>query len=57
MISTMNVEQTFIDLVGEERLSSELVESCNAWEWEESSLLSCHYGYRGEGAQLSRRDL
>jgi phytoene dehydrogenase-like protein len=48
VVSTLNVEETFLDLVGETHLSSSLAEACRAWEWQEASLLGCHFGYKGE---------
>lgn len=51
VISTLNVEETFIDLVGEKRLPEDTETSSLDWEWEVGSLLSCHYGYIGEAPQ------
>ncbi len=47
VVSTLDVEQTFVELVGEGQLSANLAQACHAWEWQESSLLSCHFGYKG----------
>ena len=48
VVSTLNAEETFLDLVGEGHLSGRLAEACRAWQWQETSLLSCHFGYRGQ---------
>jgi len=48
VVSTLNAEETFFDLVGECDLPGGLAEACRVWEWQETSLLSCHFGYRGE---------
>ena len=48
VVSTLNPQETFIGLVGEQGLSGALAEACKAWEWQESCLFSCHFGYRGE---------
>ena len=48
VVSTLNVEETFIDLIDENALSEDTVLSATNWEWEIGSLLSCHYGYVGE---------
>lgn len=48
VVSTLNPDETFFDLVGENHLSTELAEACQAWKWQEASLLSCHFGYKGE---------
>ena len=47
VVSTLNVEETFLDLVGERHLSRGLAEACRAWEWPAASLLSCHFGSTG----------
>ena len=47
VVSTLDVEETFFGLVGEGNLSGRLAEACQTWEWQEASLLSCHFGYRG----------
>ncbi len=47
IVSTLNVEETFFDLVGMNNLSPNLKEDCQAWEWQDASLLTCHFGYKG----------
>jgi len=49
VVSTLNVEETFVDLIDEEDVSEDTLASAMNWKWEPGSLLSCHYGYRGEG--------
>ncbi len=47
VISTLNPEQTFVDLAGRENLSPELAERVDAWEWESRSLFGLHLGVTG----------
>jgi len=42
VISTLDTHQTFLDLVGEENLSKDFVESVKSWMWERWSLLGAH---------------
>ena len=42
VVSTLDTHQTFLKLVGEENLSKDFVESTEAWQWEEESLLTIH---------------
>lgn len=48
VVSTLSGPGTFLDLVGDAALSDDLVNACRDWEWQETSLLTCHYGYKGE---------
>jgi phytoene dehydrogenase-like protein len=47
VLSTLNPEQTFLQLVGEENLSEDLVHATRSWEWEERSLFGLHLGIQG----------
>ena len=47
VVSTLDAEETFLGLVGQDQLSCGLSEACRSWEWQESSLLACHFGYKG----------
>ncbi len=48
VISTLNPEQTFIDLLGEEHLDDSLRSAVSGWEWEQRSLFGLHLGIRGD---------
>ena len=48
VVSALNVEETFSELVGDEHLSADLSASVDNWEWENNSLLTCFYGYKGQ---------
>jgi phytoene dehydrogenase-like protein len=50
IVSTLNPEQTFLQLVGEPALPVELGESAALWQWEERSLFGLHLGIEGEVA-------
>ena len=50
VISTLNPEQTFLNLVGASSLSRDLCQSAEGWEWEERSLFGLHLGIEGEVA-------
>lgn len=45
--STLNPEQTFIDLLGADNLPDDLRAAVEGWEWEERSLFGQHLGIRG----------
>lgn len=45
--STLNPEQTFIDLVGADNLPDDLRLAVEGWEWEERSLFGQHLGIKG----------
>ena len=47
VVSTLDPEQTFLRLVGEERLPGELGPAVRGWEWEERTLFGLHLGVRG----------
>ena len=47
IVSTLDVEETFLGLVDRSQLPRGLSEACQHWEWQESSLLTCHFGYKG----------
>ncbi|MFC1967944.1 phytoene desaturase family protein [Chloroflexota bacterium] len=42
IISTIDQQQTFLNLVGEDKLDKEFVESVKAWMWEHWSLMGVH---------------
>lgn len=42
VVSTIDTHQTFLDLIGEEHLEKEFVESIKVWKWEHWSLLGIH---------------
>jgi phytoene dehydrogenase-like protein len=48
VISTLNPEQTFLELVGAEALPEALRFAAEAWEWEERSLFGLHLGVPGK---------
>ncbi|MGH3639596.1 MAG: phytoene desaturase family protein [Mycobacterium sp.] len=48
VVSTLNAEETFFDLIGANQLPIGMAEACHAWQWQEASMLGCHFGYRGE---------
>ncbi|MHB8263837.1 MAG: phytoene desaturase family protein [Acidimicrobiales bacterium] len=48
VISTLNPEQTFIELVGSDHLDDALRSAVDAWEWEERSLFGLHLGIQGD---------
>lgn len=47
VVSTLDPEQTFLRLVGEDRLPGELGPAVRGWEWEERTLFGLHLGLRG----------
>ncbi len=47
VISTLNPEQTFMDLLTEEEVPEGLSQSVESWEWEDRSLYNMHLGIRG----------
>ncbi len=48
IISTLNPEQTFLQLVGSSALPDELRQASESWEWEERSLFGLHLGIKGD---------
>jgi phytoene dehydrogenase-like protein len=48
VVSTLNPEQTFQQLVGEAALPDELAEGVRLWEWEGRSMFGLHLGVKGE---------
>jgi phytoene dehydrogenase-like protein len=42
MVSSIDPHQTFLELVGEDKLPAEFVEKIKMWQWEKSSLCSLH---------------
>ncbi|KXA90164.1 hypothetical protein AKJ61_01345 [candidate division MSBL1 archaeon SCGC-AAA259B11] len=46
IVSTLNPEQTFLTLIGEENLPDYLHDRVKSWEWEEQSLFNFHIGLR-----------
>ncbi len=47
IISTLNPEQTFLQLVGAAALPGDLREAAQAWQWEERTLFGHHVGVKG----------
>ncbi len=47
VISTLNPEQTFVEMVGGDHLGDSLRSAVSTWEWEERSLFGVHLGVRG----------
>lgn len=54
VISTLNPEQTFVDLLGEEYLDESLQSAISGWEWEQRSLFGLHLGIRGDFSYKSQ---
>ncbi|MFC2028081.1 hypothetical protein ACFLU3_05290, partial [Chloroflexota bacterium] len=42
VVSTIDIHKTFLDYVGKENLESNFIDMCNAWQWENWSLLDTH---------------
>ena len=53
VISTLNPEQTFLQMVGSDNLDDSLRSAVSSWEWEERSLFGVHLGVRGDIAYTS----
>lgn len=47
IVSTLNPHQTFLDLVGEEHLERDLIQSVKRWKWDDWSMFMVHLGVRG----------
>ena len=47
IVSTLNPEQTFVQLIDEDVLPQELGETVTSWEWEERSMFGLHLGVEG----------
>jgi phytoene dehydrogenase-like protein len=47
VVSTLNPEQTFLELVGADALPDDLREAAEGWEWEERSMFGLHLGIEG----------
>ena len=47
VISTLNPEQTFLELVGAPALPDHLREAVQTWQWEDRTLFGLHLGIRG----------
>jgi phytoene dehydrogenase-like protein len=47
VVSTLNPEQTFLQLVGAEALTGDFRATLEAWEWEERSMFGLHLGILG----------
>jgi phytoene dehydrogenase-like protein len=47
IVSTLNPEQTFHDLVGEAALSTDLREAARSWQWEDRTMFGLHLGVKG----------
>jgi phytoene dehydrogenase-like protein len=48
IVSTLNPEQTFQQLVGEVALPAELAQGVQLWQWEERSMFGLHLGVQGD---------
>ena len=48
IVSTLNPEQTFQQLVGEAALPAELAQGVRLWEWEARSMFGLHIGIKGD---------
>jgi phytoene dehydrogenase-like protein len=48
VISTLNPEQTFLQLIGKENLPEDLLKTVEGWQWEEWSLFVINIGIRGD---------
>jgi phytoene dehydrogenase-like protein len=55
VVSTLNPEQTFLQLVDDDALPNELRQAVEGWEWEERSMFGLHLGVRG-GARFKAED-
>lgn len=47
VVSTLNPEQTFMQLAGERSLPEDLRHAVETWEWEDRTLFGLHLGIRG----------
>jgi phytoene dehydrogenase-like protein len=47
IVSTLNPHQTFLELVGEDNVPSDLAQSIKDWKWEDWSLFTIHLGLKG----------
>ncbi|UCE86657.1 MAG: NAD(P)/FAD-dependent oxidoreductase [Deltaproteobacteria bacterium] len=47
VVSTLNPEQTFFELIDAEALPENLRRAAESWEWEERSMFGLHLGIRG----------
>jgi phytoene dehydrogenase-like protein len=47
VVSTLNPEQTFLQLVDDDGLPDDLRQATEGWEWEERSMFGLHLGLRG----------
>ena len=54
IISTLNPEQTFLQLVGEPALPGNLRDAVQSWQWEDRTMFGLHLGVRGDIAHRSR---
>lgn len=48
VVSTLNPDQTFLQLVGADALPDDLRSAAEGWEWEERSMFGLHLGIAGE---------
>lgn len=53
VISTLNPDQTFLKLIGKNRLPGELAATVGGWEWEEWSLFTSHLGIKGQAPRYT----
>jgi phytoene dehydrogenase-like protein len=47
VISTLNPQQTFLELIGQDALPGDLADTVERWEWEERTLFGLHLGIKG----------
>jgi phytoene dehydrogenase-like protein len=56
VISTLNPHQTFLALIGKDRLPADLAATVAGWDWEEWSLFTSHLGIKGEAPRYAAAD-
>jgi len=56
VISTLDTSQTFLKLVGEDKLDSDFVDSVKCWMWEHWSLFGVHMSLHASPAFISAKD-
>lgn len=54
IISTLNLEQTFLDLLPSEAVPDSVKNVVDSWEWDQWSLFAINWGIRGDPPQFSR---
>ena len=56
VISTLDTSQTFLNLVGEDKLDRDFVDSVKCWMWEHWSLFGVHMSLHASPAFISAKD-